>query len=242
MSDADQEEISAETSSATTEDTESQRSGDIAAETHQITATRDADLSFKENDHLSVAVKEEDRECNERSEPFPSTSLENVPQDNLDPTDESNAVSRSKDEQPTFVAVARALYTFNSINTMHLPFLKGDLMDIVDQKVDDPDWWVAVKPDGTHGLVPCVTLEIIRHADPVYPPRGKKITVEATEQFSTGEQSSGDDTFHKERLCYHKISRKVAEVVLASAAVGDYVVRESESKVSHWSVYCGNVI
>ena len=147
----------------------------------------------------------------------------------------------------SFVCVVRALYPFNSGNPEELPFQKGDVMDIVGQPPDDPDWWEAITPSGSKGLVPRNYVEVVHDAQPVYPPNQKSANVTAP-SFSSpmttatndvggggggggGAAASGIHNYQDRQWFFGSIPRSACEQKLAPSGVGDYLVRESESTV-----------
>ena len=205
----------------------------VAIAKYQYDATREDELSLQKGDHVNVEEKEEDGwwkgECKGRSGWFPSNYVEEVVQASLSPTDGSIGSSQSQDEQSSFICVVRALYPFNSGNPEELPFQRGDMMDIVDQPANDPDWWEAIKADGTRGVVPRNYVDVIHDAMPVYPPHKKNFRVPVDDL--SGPRPSMDG-FHSEQWFHGKISRQVAEQLCNMATIGDFLVRESESAVS----------
>lgn len=218
-----------------------QGSKNVAIVKYQYDATREDELSLQKGDHVKVEEKEEDGwwkgECRGRSGWFPSNYVEELMQASISsPMDGSVSSSQSQEEQSSFICVVRALYPFNSGNPEELPFQKGDMMDIVDQPANDPDWWEAVKPDGTRGVVPRNYVDVVHDAVPVFAPHKKNFKVTTDAPWSMGRQPPSVDGFHSEEWFHGKISRQVAEHLFNVAMVGDFLVRESESTVSSWLI------
>ena len=214
-----------------------QGSKNIAIAKYQYDAAREDELSIQKGDHIIVEEKEEDGwwkgECRGCSGWFPSNYVEEVVQASITPTDGSVSSSQSQDDHSMFICVVRALYPFNSGNPEELPFQRGDLMDIVDQPANDPDWWEAVKADGTRGVVPRNYVDVIHDAVPVYPPHKKNFRVVPDEILGIGGHAAASlDGFHSEDWFHGKISRQLAEQLFYVANIGDFLVRESESAVS----------
>ena len=106
------------------------------------------------------------------------------------------------------------MYTFTTGNSEELQFRKGDILEVTEQPEDDPDWWEARNGEGISGLIPRNYVEVIVDDEP---------------------KSNGSDAqpFCKEVWYHGKMSRTKAEDVLKSRANdGQFLVRESETKVS----------
>lgn len=214
-----------------------QASRNVAIAKYQYDATREDELSLQKGDHINVEEKEEDGwwkgECKGRSGWFPSNYVEEVVQASLTPNDGLAGSAQSQDVQSSFICVVRALYPFNSGNPEELPFQRGDMMDIVDQPANDPDWWEAIKADGTRGVVPRNYVDVVHDAMPVYPPHQKHFRVQDDDP---SDYRPGIDGFHSEEWFHGKISRQVAEQLCNMATIGDFLVRESESASGDYSI------
>ena len=196
------------------------------------------ELSLRKGDNVIVMEKEADGwwrgRCGARIGWFPFNYVEE--HEEPSPPDTEQALSS---KEKLFVCGVIALYSFNSGNPEELPFEKGDLMDIVDQPPDDPDWWEARKSDGTVGLVPRNYVEVVHDAEPVFGrPPGEPIASRAGPMAQGGSSASAAGirtapSFSREVWFHGKMARREAENILNTQAEnGQFIVRESETKVS----------
>ena len=133
---------------------------------YRYQGSRDKGLSFEEGDKVVVMDKETDGwwkgHCGTRMGWFPFSYVKEVGVAEAAP-EKSPPPQRGK-----FLFGVRANYSFNSGNPEELKFQKGDLLDIIDQPEDDPDWREARKANGQTGLIPRNYVEIVKDAEPVY--------------------------------------------------------------------------
>ncbi len=207
---------------------------------YKYASTREDELSLEKGDDVIVMEKEADGwwrgRCGTRIGWFPFNYVEEVgPQAGGDVVSRDAAPAVPKPREKSFVCGVIALYSFNSGNPEELAFQKGDLMDIIDQPQDDPDWWEARKSDGATGLVPRNYVEIVHDAEPVVggertPPTSHR----AAQPGPMFQQSSRPPPPFAHEIWYHgRVARKQAEEVLNSYAEnGQFIVRESETKVN----------
>lgn len=200
--------------------------------------TREDELSLEKGDEVIVMEKEADGwwrgRCGTRIGWFPFNYVEEPPKTAAAPLETVQQPSGPPmtNKHKTFVCGVIALYSFNSGNPEELPFEKGDLMDIIDQPPDDPDWWEARKAEGTSGLVPRNYVEVVHDAEPVFgrvgvnkPLGGAPMAAVAT--------SRSPAPFAREVWFYGRVGRRDAEGMLNRFAKnGEFIVRESETKVS----------
>jgi NCK adaptor protein len=212
----------------------------------KYTSTREDELSLEKGDEVIVMEKEADGwwrgRCGTRIGWFPFNYVEEAPKQPTAappqgqvPQQQSAPPMASKNK--SFVCGVIALYSFNSGNPEELPFEKGDFMDIIDQPPDDPDWWEARKVDGSTGLVPRNYVEVVHDAEPVFGtgksgggamPRGA-----GGMGPSAGMGTRTPAPFAREAWFYGKVARRDAEGMLNRFAKnGEFIVRESETKVS----------
>ena len=212
-------------------------------------STREDELSLEKGDKVVILEKEADGWWRGRKDNhigwFPFNYVEETGGPPVDPVPPT---STSPLEKP-FICGVVALYSFNSGNPEELAFNKGDLMDIIDQPPDDPDWWEARKPDGVTGLIPRNYVEVIQDTAPVFGkgtaggvgPGGRGdggIAIAAAGPLASGggAKATGDGVvppFVSEVWYHGKISRKEADRLLEQTAdnVGVFLVRASETKV-----------
>ena len=115
-----------------------------------------------------------------------------------------------------FIHGVKAKYNFDSGNPDELSFVPGELMDVIDKPQLDPDWWEAMKADGTVGLIPFNYVITMENSAPVCAPLppGKP------------EAPPSGDPDIVTRPFYHPIQRAQAEEMLRNrASHGDFVVR-----------------
>jgi len=199
---------------------------------YKYTSRRADELSLEKGQEVIVLEKEGDGwwrgKCGGQEGWFPANYVEEKEAAPLPPA-ATNTVPPSK--KPVICSVV-ALYSFESGNSEELPFQKGDLMDIIGQPPDDPEWWEARKQDGCHGLVPRNYVEVMHSSSTS---NGK---TSPSGGCSAG--SSQDFPFKSEVWFHGKISRQVAERLLVSRGKdGEYLVRDSEQLGSYvvWSAH-----
>lgn len=212
---------------------------------YKYTSTREDELSLEKGDEVIVMEKEADGwwrgRCGTKIGWFPFNYVEELP-DSAPPSGPGEVVGGGQQQQApvrekNFICGVVALYSFNSGNPEELPFEKGDLMDIIDQPADDPDWWEARKADGTTGLVPRNYVEVVHDAVSVIgKPSGGKLGGGMGGVFGgMGGGAMGSRVpppFVHESWYYGRVARRDAESILNSLAQnGQFIVRESETKV-----------
>lgn len=208
---------------------------------YRYASTREDELSLEKGDEVIVMEKEADGwwrgRCGAKIGWFPFNYVEEVgPQ--MDSAMESREVAAPvipKPREKSFICGVIALYSFNSGNPEELAFQKGDLMDIIDQPADDPDWWEARKGDGCTGLVPRNYVEIVHDAEPVVSnERTTPLSQRPAQPGPANPQSSRPPPPFAHEPWYHgRVARREAESLLNSYAEnGQFIVRASETKVS----------
>ena len=229
----------------------------------KYTSTREDELSLEKGDEVIVMEKEADGwwrgRCGTRIGWFPFNYVEEPPKQaaaNVAPNVAAVAPleamkQQQQQQQPgpsgmaggtgggagkhkSFVCGVVSLYSFNSGNPEELPFEKGDLMDIIDQPPDDPDWWEARKTDGSTGLVPRNYVEVVHDAEPVFgKPSGGGPSSRLPGGGAMGAMATRSPApFAREVWFYGKVGRRDAENMLNRFAKnGEFIVRESETKV-----------
>ena len=192
------------------------------------TALRDDELSLRKGDKILVTEKENDGwwrgEHNGKSGWFPYNYVEAFENESAPPSEyalPSDVVFNGSSD--SIICKVRTLYPFNSQSSEELSFEKDELLDIIEKPKDDPDWWKARTATGVIGLVPRNYVEEIE----VYQPdEGDSPSVDSQESLP-GHNFANEDWFHG------TISRVECEKLLRNYADnGEYLVRESESKVS----------
>lgn len=201
---------------------------------YRYASTREDELSLEKGDDVIVMEKEADGwwrgRCGTRIGWFPFNYVEEVPD-----VGGNVGATPAQPQEKSFICGVIALYSFNSGNPEELAFQKGDLMDIIDQPSDDPDWWEARKADGTTGLVPRNYVDVVHDAEPVFggaagrPPLQQK---QAAVAAPVSSPMSRPPPFVHETWFHGKVARRDAEAILNSYAQnGQFIVRESETKV-----------
>ena len=195
---------------------------------YKYTSRREDELSLEKGDKVIVMEKEGDGwwrgRCGTRIGWLPGNFVEEV-------------------REKSFICGVVALYPFNSGRDDELQFKKGDLMDIIDQPADDPDWWEARKPDGSTGLVPRNYVEVVHDADSVVgkPAGAKPGGLGGMGGMGGAAGSRVPPPFSQESWYYGRLLRREAEGILNSRAQnGQFIVRENEVKVRQKCVnVCG---
>ena len=208
---------------------------------YKYTSTREDELSLEKGDEVIVMEKEADGwwrgRCGTRIGWFPFNYVEEQLDGGSAPAS-SSASSGPPVREKNFICGVVALYSFNSGNPEELPFEKGDLMDIIDQPADDPDWWEARKADGSTGLVPRNYVEVVHDADSVIgKTSGGKLGGGLGGMGGAG-GSRVAPPFSHESWYFGRVPRREAESILnAQAQNGQFIVRESETKVRKKCTY-----
>ena len=201
---------------------------------------RDDELTLEKGDIVVVMEKEADGwwkgRCGTKIGWFPFNYVEEVSgAEAVGVPDKAPPPTREK----KFVCGVIALYSFNSGNPEELTFQKGDLLDIVDQPEDDPDWWEARKADGHTGLIPRNYVEIVHDAEPVFGSEGGGPSSQQKVAHVAPVQGSHPPPPFAHEVWYHgRVARKDAELLLnRRASNGQFIVRSSETKVCVLCVY-----
>ena len=194
----------------------------VAKAKYRYQSNREDELSLEKGDEVVVLEKEADGwwrgRCGARIGWFPFNYVEEVP-----PT----AAPAGKGKR--FVCGVIALYSFNSGNPEELTFAKGDMLDIIDQPADDPDWWEARKPNGDTGLVPRNYVEVVLDAEPVFGSDGGQ---QKSSHPGPAQSTQPPPPFAHEPWYHGRLARREAESILnLRAAHGQFIVRSSETKV-----------
>lgn len=203
---------------------------------YKYCGNREDELSLEKGDAVIVIEKEADGwwrgRCGNRIGWFPFNYVEEVA---VDTAQEKASAETPQSQEKPFVCGVVALYAFNSGNTEELAFQKGDLMDIIDQPSDDPDWWEARKANGVTGLLPRNYVDIVQDAKPVFGgdvSSPQRQTGGGAVSAATPSPRAKPPSFTQEVWYHGRISRKDAETVLNTRAQnGQFIVRESETKV-----------
>ena len=225
---------------------------------YKYQSTREDELSLEKGDEVIVMEKEADGWWRGRSGTrigwFPFNYVEELPDSAPSSSSsggpqggggggEGGELAQPQQQQPptrekNFICGVVALYSFNSGNPEELPFEKGDLMDIIDQPPDDPDWWEARKGDGSTGLVPRNYVEVVHDADSVVGKGagGGRAGMGGGLAGRGGMGGAGGSRalppFGHESWYFGRVPRRDAESILNSQAQnGQFIVRESETKV-----------
>ena len=124
----------------------------------------------------------------------------------------------------------KTLWEFKKRIPEDLPFNRGEVLSVLDTA--HGQWWEASKPDGTTGFIPSNYVEIIAEDQTVEPTTAEGgCTKNSCRQAPQGQQKQ---RFANEAWFFGKMSRKESEDLLKNQGLhGDFLVRESESKVRH---------
>lgn len=204
--------------------------GTVVAKYTYVPQRKD-ELELKKGDFVIVLEKEGDGwwrgEVNGSAGWFPSNYVEEP---------RKGQPLQDSDKATTVLCQVKTLYPFNSGSPEELSFDKDELLDVISQPTDDPDWWEAKKPDGTKGLVPRNYVEVYQKpsngADQklLHGPKTPQKQWPPKREIKPYHQALA---FVKEPYFWGMISRVDTERMLKDFATdGDFLLRESESKVS----------
>jgi len=223
----------------------------------QFEATRDDELSLNKGDKLVVTEKVKDGwwkgEMNGKSGYFPSNFVSegDLPPSPTTPTTpvvlpQQSSPFSTNNTAPgggEFVCGVRALYTNYSELSGDLSFVNGELMDIVENPTDGQKW-SARKADGTVGLVSRHLVEIVQNAIPVFNP-SQRVTMPPPPPGPPDFPKVAEAPAPTDHICpfsnqlwyYGQMSRNKCDRLLHEGGNdGDFLVRDSESKVGDYSI------
>ncbi|XP_026690648.2 SH2/SH3 adapter protein NCK1 isoform X2 [Ciona intestinalis] len=145
------------------------------------------------------------------------------------------------------ISVVRTLYAFNSGNPEELAFEQDEMLDIVEQPPDDPEWWLARNSEGMTGLVPMNYVEVVDGAQPVSSgniqnydrvcPQHNDIENMHAQNTAVGGNDGGADGIHSRDWYFGNLKRADAEQRLQDRADnGEFLVRGSETSSGDYSI------
>lgn len=144
--------------------------------------------------------------------------------------------------------VVAALYTFTRTNQEELSFEKGDRLLVLEKPIEDPDWWKARNKYGQIGLVPRNYVQIIDDIEYDTATNDSSCTPHSQSASSLSNASSlsvlGNQKpqhlsgpLADKEWYFGKITRTQCEEMLSKHAEdGDFLIRDSESTVGHYTV------
>ncbi|XP_061067265.1 cytoplasmic protein NCK2 isoform X2 [Eubalaena glacialis] len=120
--------------------------------------------------------------------------------------------------------VVQTLYPFSSVTEEELNFDKGETMEVIEKPENDPEWWRCRNARGQVGLVPKNYVVVLSEGPAPHAGSGP-----------AGPARSG--RFAGREWYYGNVTRHQAECALNARGVqGDFLVRDSESSPSDFSV------
>ncbi|OWK10855.1 NCK2 [Cervus elaphus hippelaphus] len=120
--------------------------------------------------------------------------------------------------------VVQTLYPFSSVTEEELNFDKGETMEVIEKPENDPEWWRCRNARGQVGLVPKNYVVVLSEGPAPHAGSGP-----------TGPARAG--RFAGREWYYGNVTRHQAECALNARGVqGDFLVRDSESSPSDFSV------
>ncbi|GAB1602835.1 cytoplasmic protein NCK1-like [Argonauta hians] len=148
------------------------------------------------------------------------------------------------------IEVVTALYTFKRSNQEELSFEKGDRLLIVEKPVEDPDWWKARNKFDHLGLVPRNYVQSVDDIEYDTATNDSSCTPHSQSASSLSNASSlsvvGMPNHKPQHISgpladkewyFGKITRSQCEEMLTKHAEdGDFLIRDSESTVGHYTV------
>ncbi|XP_064182595.1 cytoplasmic protein NCK2 [Anguilla rostrata] len=128
--------------------------------------------------------------------------------------------------------VVQTLYPFSSVTEEELNFEKGETMEVVEKPENDPEWWRCKNGRGQVGLVPKNYVVVLSDGPA---PGGPGGAPHSPQIGHTGPARTGK--FAGKDWYYGNVTRHQAECALNErGAEGDFLVRDSESSPSDFSV------
>ncbi|MEQ2164427.1 Cytoplasmic protein nck2, partial [Goodea atripinnis] len=133
-------------------------------------------------------------------------------------------------DQGVVLHLVQTLYPFSSVTEEELNFEKGEIMEVIEKPENDPEWWRCKNSRGIVGLVP-KNYVMVLDEQPGLPsstsssPQNRFVAPARSGRFA------GRDWY------YGNITRHQAECILNERGEeGDFLIRDSESSVSHLGV------
>lgn len=124
--------------------------------------------------------------------------------------------------------LVQTLYPFSSVTDEELNFEKGEVMKVLEKPENDPEWWRCKNSRGMVGLVPKNYVTVLDER-----PGLSFATQSSPQNRSVAPARSGK--FAGRDWYYGNITRQQAECILNERGEeGDFLIRDSESSVSHW--------
>ncbi len=199
---------------------------------------RGDELEIKKGDQIIVTVKENDGwwqgQNGDKTGWFPCNyvTYDNEAQ-SPDYAMPDDLIPSYKELYTDVICTVKTLYPFQSQVTEELSFDKDLVLQIIEKPKDDPDWWMARTFNGQVGLIPRnYVQEINRYTG------GSSLTLNAR-------GVNTDCSFVNEEWFHGSISRHDCEKLLLNyGVVGEFLLRESESKVnsrSHNEQLCNSL-
>lgn len=200
---------------------------------------RDDEIELNKGDPVNILEMEHDGWCRGESNGkvgwLPFNYLQKSEPNKQTPPSE---YADPNDIMEPIICKVRTLYPFTSQSSEELSFDKDSILEIIDKPKNDPDWWQARKSNGEIGLVPRNYVdEIVSPVltpGPVKPKQGTSFPALSSSPAKAPPRDIDPNGKFNDRAWYHgSLKRQECENVLRNHAEdGEYLVRNSESKVS----------
>jgi hypothetical protein len=219
---------------------------------YAYTAQQRDELSLSKGDRVMVLEKSSDgwwKGCKDDGQSgwFPSNYVQEESDNNTyaDPADRGSGDSGTS---PPTLETVTALYPYTSDNTEELNFAKDDELEIIEKPLEDPEWWRARNRHGETGLIPRNYVQTLAIGGGAATSSQSSSSLSAHSQGASssrtpsggGGGAGGKARYNLTGPFAHKdwffgnITRGHAEGLLnTSAKLGDFLIRESETNVSH---------
>jgi len=138
------------------------------------------------------------------------------------------------------VCVVRALYAFNPSNPEELTFKQDEVLDVIEDPVNDPEWWVCRNRDNKTGLVPKNYVEVVPYNQSATSNREinyDPVTPQPINSSVPPMPQNGASGNNEEDWFFGKLTRANAEDLLKlKANTGEFLVRNSETSKGDFSI------
>jgi len=192
------------------------------------TAQREDELTITVGLKIQVLEKSDDGwwlgRADGRDGWFPANFVEEI----VEPVDttSNNSTTLMPDVQVNKLHDVKCLFAFNGGHPDELSFIVNQTLEIVDKPKSTPNWWLARDPKtGQKGLIPHNYVEVLEPKLFDFSNSGDILV-----------PTTNAENIHEKSYFRANIRRNEAEELLNGKSIGQFLVRQSESVPSQYSL------